>query len=166
VLAQSTAVGGFSIAATSASGVIRFYSGGTTSRAELGTTGLLTLKANLATYGLEGDGTNGLGIAATNASGALRFYTGGATERMTLSTAGALTVTGNINATSGTFRNVTIFDSNNNIVLSSGGGIPALSQIVLSPNGTLSGAGGGQVTLPGMGQNTFRVVAAGFSASR
>jgi hypothetical protein len=38
------------------------------------------------------------------------------------------------------------------------------SGITIGSNGVLSGAGGGQVTLPGMGHNTYRVVARGNSA--
>jgi len=52
--------------------------------------GVVTLKANPATYGLIGDGTNGVGIAATHASGALRFYAGGTTKRWEISTSGNL----------------------------------------------------------------------------
>lgn len=37
--------------------------------------------------------------------------------------------------------------------------------VTLSSNGALNGAGGGQVTLPGMGQNVYRVFAAGYNAT-
>ncbi len=39
------------------------------------------------------------------------------------------------------------------------------SAVTLSANGTLNGAGGGQVTLPGMGLSSYRVVAAGYTAT-
>lgn len=45
MLVQSTRPGGLSLAATSVSGTVRFYSGGSTERAAFGTDGLLTLNA-------------------------------------------------------------------------------------------------------------------------
>lgn len=41
--------------------------------------------------------------------------------------------------------------------------VTAVGQITLAADGTLAGAGGGQVTLPGMGQNAYRIVAHGNS---
>jgi len=39
------------------------------------------------------------------------------------------------------------------------------SSVTLAADGTLNGAGGGQVTLPGMGLSSYRVVAAGYTAT-
>lgn len=61
-------------------------------------------------------------------------------------------------------------DKNHNPIVTMGGLQPGFeapdtknSTITVNANGTLSGAGGGQVTLPGMGQNSFRVVTNGSS---
>lgn len=40
------------------------------------------------------------------------------------------------------------------------------SAITIAPNGALSGGGGGQVTLPGMGVNTFRILTRGSASSQ
>lgn len=53
-------------------------------------------------------------------SSVYKFYVGSYSENMKWDGSN-LSVTGNINATSGSFRNITIYDSSNNVILSSGG---------------------------------------------
>jgi len=62
----------------------------------------------------------------------------------------------------GVFKGTVIFDS-----LSFGFFDSTIDnkQIAITSNGTLIGAGGGQVTLPGMGQNTYRVISRGYSVT-
>jgi hypothetical protein len=64
--------------------------------------------------------------------------------------------------TSGRFKGTVIFDSLNFGFFDS---TIDNKQIAIVSNGTLVGAGGGQVTLPGMGQNTYRVVSRGNSVA-
>lgn len=49
-----------------------------------------------------------------------KFYVGSPTQNMKWD-GSSLSVTGNINATSGTFRGITVYDASNNVILSSGG---------------------------------------------
>jgi hypothetical protein len=70
-------------------------------------------------------------------------------------------------------RGLSIEDPQGNVILAAGTALSAAyaapgtlnSAVTLNPNGTLSGAGGGQVTLPGMGLQTFRVFSHGYSSS-
>lgn len=62
----------------------------------------------------------GTGFFLGNYSGSYQFYIGSYSENM-LWNGSNLSVTGNINATSGSFRNITIYDSSNNVILNSGG---------------------------------------------
>lgn len=62
----------------------------------------------------------GTGFFLGNDGGAYKFYVGSPTQNMNWN-GSALTVTGNLNAVSGSFRNITVYDANDNVILSSGG---------------------------------------------
>jgi hypothetical protein len=81
-------LGGITLFVHTTSGSAATDFSGLTEVARINSTGLLSLRANLATVGLEGNGTNGIGIGATNGSGAIRFYTGGTTLRWGINAAG------------------------------------------------------------------------------
>lgn len=86
---------------------------------------------------------------------------------------GNLLVTGTVKSTAVDTRGLALRDLSGNIVLGYNVPLdPALaaegtknSAISIGANGALSNAGGGQVTLPGMGQNSYRVTANGNSAT-
>lgn len=67
-----------------------------------------------------GSANFGTGFFLGNYSGTYQFYIGSFSQNL-LWNGTNLSVTGNINATSGSFRNITIYDSSNNVILSSGG---------------------------------------------
>lgn len=77
-------------------------------------------------------------------SSVYKFYVGSPSQNMNWN-GSALTVTGNINATSGSFRNITIYDSSNNVILSSGG-VPVSAVTGLGALATQSTVSTGQVT--------------------
>lgn len=85
---------------------------------------------------------------------------------------GQLIVDGTITATQIDSRGLSIRDASNNIILAAGSPLAASnitpaagwlnSNVSISSAGVLSGAGGGTVTLPGIGLSTFRVVSSGY----
>lgn len=93
------------------------------------TTGSLTAAIGITTGRISG-GVNpsftfgsanfGTGFYLGNDGGVYKLYVGSPDQNMNWN-GSALTVTGNINAVSGTFRNITIFDNQNRVILSSGG---------------------------------------------
>lgn len=81
-----------------------------------------------------GSNNFGTGFFLGDDNGAYKFYVGKPYQNMSWN-GSELTVTGNINAISGSFRNVTIFDNNDNIILSSGG-VPVSALVGLGPLAT------------------------------
>lgn len=90
--------------------------------------GGVALSNDLATFGNKlpgvtfGGTTFGTGFFLGNDDGVYKFYIGRPDQNMTWNGTG-LTVTGNINAISGNFRNITVYDNQDRIILSSGAGI-------------------------------------------
>jgi hypothetical protein len=111
------------------------------------TTGNLTAAIGITTGKIQGGvaGYNsGTGFFLGLDASVYKFYVGSSTQNMRWD-GSALSVTGNINATSGTFRNITIYDSSNNVILSSGG-VPASSVTGLGTLATQSSVTTGQVS--------------------
>jgi hypothetical protein len=111
------------------------------------TTGNLTAAIGITTGKIQGGvaGYNsGTGFFLGLDSSVYKFYVGSSTQNMRWD-GSALSVTGNINATSGTFRNITIYDANNNVILNSGG-VPASSVTGLGTLATQSSVTTGQVS--------------------
>jgi hypothetical protein len=77
-------------------------------------------------------------------AGAYKFYVGSPTQNMNWNGI-ALNVTGNINATSGTFRNITVYGANDSVLLSSGG-VPSTAVTGLGALATQNTVATGQVT--------------------
>lgn len=93
------------------------------------TTGTLTASIGVQTGKLYGGVNTAFGFGTTNFGtgfflgvdgGTQKFYVGAPTQNMQWD-GSSLSVTGNINATSGSFRNVNIYNAQNQIILSSGG---------------------------------------------
>lgn len=87
------------------------------------TTGSLTAAIGISTGLISGGATgynSGTGFWLGNDGGTYKFYIGSSTQNMRWD-GSALTVTGTINATSGVFRNITVYDNSNNVILSSSG---------------------------------------------
>ena len=72
-----------------------------------------------------GSAAFGTGFFLGNDGGAYKFYVGSPTQNMNWN-GSALTVSGTINATSGVFRNITVYDNQDRVILSSGGINPSL----------------------------------------
>ena len=86
----------------------------------------------------------GTGFFLGNDGGTYKFYVGAPDQNMNWN-GSALTVTGNINATSGTFRNITVYDTANNVIMSSGG-VPVAAILGLGSLATQNNVSTGQVT--------------------
>lgn len=87
------------------------------------TTGNLTAAIGITTGVISGGAPAynvGTGFWLGNDSGTYKFYIGSSTQNMRWD-GSALSVTGNLNATSGIFRNITVYDTNNNVILSANG---------------------------------------------
>jgi hypothetical protein len=111
------------------------------------TTGNLTATIGITTGKIQGGvaGYNsGTGFFLGLDSSVYKFYVGSSSQNMRWDGAD-LSVTGNINATSGTFHNITIYDASNNVILSSGG-VPASSVTGLGTLATQSSVTTGQVS--------------------
>lgn len=89
------------------------------------TTGSLTAAVGITTGRISGGAAgydSGTGFWLGNDGGTYKFYVGSSAQNMKW-TGSALSVTGNINATSGTFRGITVYNDSNNVILSSSSGI-------------------------------------------
>jgi hypothetical protein len=93
------------------------------------TTGNLTASIGITTGKISGGVNTGYTFGGANFGtgfylgvdqGLYKFRVGSYAENMTWD-GSALSVTGNINATSGSFRNITVYNSSNQVILSSGG---------------------------------------------
>ncbi|CAB4195900.1 Domain of unknown function DUF1983 [uncultured Caudovirales phage] len=93
------------------------------------TTGSLTATIGITTGKISGGVNTGYTFGGANFGtgfylgvdqGLYKFRVGSYAENMTWD-GSALSVTGNINATSGSFRNITVYNSSNQVILSSGG---------------------------------------------
>ena len=87
------------------------------------TTGNLTAAIGITTGKISGGAagySSGTGFWLGNDGGTYKFYIGSPTQNMKWDGT-SLSVTGNINAVSGSFRNITVYDTNNNVILSSSG---------------------------------------------
>lgn len=87
-----------------------------------------------------------------------KFYVGSPTQNMKWD-GSSLSVTGNINATSGTFRNITVYDASNNVILSSSG-VPASAVTGLGTLATQNSVSTGQVTGLGLFATAPQITAA------
>jgi hypothetical protein len=127
------------------------------------TTGNLTATIGITTGKIQGGvaGYNsGTGFFLGLDASVYKFYVGSSSQNMRWD-GSSLNVTGNIDATSGTFRNITIYDVGNNVILNSGGlgagtvGITQLGATIQTTN--FSGTTGWQITTGGAA--TFNTVA-------
>ena len=100
------------------------------------------------------------GLSIKDASGNI-IFAAGAVDFSNLATA----FPNSTNATSISNSNITISGGAINGIGTGSGTLVANSQITINANGTLSGAGSGQVTLPGLGNYYFRISATGNSAT-
>jgi len=106
------------------------------------TTGSLTAAVGITTGVISGGvaGYNsGTGFWLGNDGGVYKFYVGSFSQNMRWD-GSSLSVTGNINATSGSFYNITVYDTSGAVLLSSGSGINLSGSTIPASNVTGLGA--------------------------
>lgn len=102
------------------------------------TTGNLTAAVGITTGRISGGAAgynSGTGFWLGNDGGVYKFYLGSFSQNMRWD-GSSLSVTGNINAVSGSFYNVTVYDTNGAVLLSSGSGVNLAGSTIPSSNVT------------------------------